>query len=110
MQDDQALDAPVDAVRHQSALAQLGLAHMEIARQQRYIEVLRAEVMKAGPIALDLMKARAEIDAAWHMIENGWDIESRAELEKQAATNGFQYGLAQAVHHMWKRELKARKG
>ena len=44
-----------------------------------------------------------EIDAAWFMIEHGWDIESRAELEKASATNGFKYGLAQAVHHMHKR-------
>ncbi len=50
--------------------------------------------------------AEAEINAAWQMIEQGWDIESREELERQAATNGFKFGLAQAVHHMWKRCVK----
>ncbi len=51
-------------------------------------------------------RLQAEIDAAWQMIEQGWDIESREELERQAATNGFKFGLAQAVHHMWKRCVK----
>jgi hypothetical protein len=48
----------------------------------------------------------AEIDAAWFGIKNGYDIESRAELEAQSKTNGFKYGLPQAVHHIWKREPK----
>lgn len=49
-------------------------------------------------------EARKEIDAAWFGIEHGFDIETRADLESQARTNGFKYGLAQAVHHMWKRD------
>lgn len=53
-----------------------------------------------------LEAATGEIDAAWQQIENGWDIETRAELEADAKTNGFRYGLAQAVHHMWKRDRK----
>ena len=51
----------------------------------------------------------AEIDAAWFGIDHGFDIESRAELEKQSKTNGFKYGLAQAVHHMWKRNPKVQQ-
>lgn len=47
--------------------------------------------------------AEQEIDAAWFMIEHGWDIETRAELEKAAKTNGFKFGLAQAIHHLGKR-------
>lgn len=37
---------------------------------------------------------------------HGWHMESRAELEQQAKTNGFKFGLAQAVHHIWKRKTK----
>lgn len=48
----------------------------------------------------------AEIDAAWFGIEHGFDIETRADLEAQSKTNGFKYGLAQAVHHLWKRDPK----
>lgn len=51
------------------------------------------------------MQARAEIDAAWQMIEHGWDIEDRAYFERESKTNGFKYALAQAVHHMWKRRI-----
>lgn len=45
----------------------------------------------------------AEIDAAWAYIKSGYDCESREELEQQSRTNGFKYGLAQAMHHIWKR-------
>lgn len=51
-----------------------------------------------------LATAKAEIDAAWFGIDHGYDIETRAELEADARTNGFKFGLAQAVHHIWKRE------
>jgi pyrroloquinoline quinone (PQQ) biosynthesis protein C len=47
--------------------------------------------------------ALAEIDAAWDYISHGYAIESREELEQAAKTNGFKYGLAQAMHHIWKR-------
>lgn len=49
---------------------------------------------------------RAEIEAAWFGIEHGYEIEERALIEKEAKTNGFKYGLAQAVHTIWKREPK----
>lgn len=52
-------------------------------------------------------RLKAEIDAAWFAIEHGWDIEPRAHFEKEAPKNGFEFALAQAVHHMWKREVKA---
>lgn len=63
---------------------------------------------KFGDKGLRLAAERAaealrEIDAAWFMIEHGWDIESREELERQSRTNGFKYGLAQAIHHLGKR-------
>lgn len=55
-----------------------------------------------------IRRLEAEIDAAWFGIEHGYDIESRAELEAQSQTNGFRFGLAQDVHHIWKREPKVR--
>ena len=51
-------------------------------------------------------KLEAEINAAWKMIDNSFDIESRSQLESEAKTNGFVYGLAQAAHHIWKRDPK----
>ncbi len=62
-----------------------------------------ADIVAAALRAYDPSQAQAEIDAAWFMIDKGWDIESRAELEKQAKTNGFKFGLAQAIHHLHKR-------
>ena len=48
----------------------------------------------------------AEIEAAWKMIESEFDIEPRAQIEAEAKTNGFKYGLAQAIHAIWKRDAK----
>lgn len=53
----------------------------------------------------ELVRLRAEIDAAWFSILHGWDIEDREYFEREAPGNGFKYALAQAVHHMWKRRL-----
>lgn len=69
---------------------------------QRLLDARQSLTEAHGEIA----KLNDEIDAAWSGIENGFDIESRAELEKAAKTNGFKYGLAQAVHHIWKRNPK----
>ena len=52
---------------------------------------------------------RAEIDAAWEYLRNGYDIEPREYFEKEAPRNGFKYALAMAMHHIWKRELKVRQ-
>lgn len=49
---------------------------------------------------------RAEIDSAWQIIESCYDIEPRTELEEAAKTNGFKYGLAVAVHTIFKRDAK----
>lgn len=51
-----------------------------------------------------------ELDAAWLAISRGWDIEPREYFEQEAPRNGFKYPLVQAIHHMWKRELKERGG
>lgn len=51
---------------------------------------------------------KAEVDATWKAIERGWVIEPRSQFEVEALTNGFQYPLVQAIHHLWKRELKER--
>jgi hypothetical protein len=48
----------------------------------------------------------AEIDATWEAIARGWDIEPREYFEYHAPTNGFRWPLAQAIHHLWKRELR----
>lgn len=57
-----------------------------------------------------LAEIEAERDAAWQAIERGWDIEPRTYFEREAPKNGFVYPLAQAMHHLWKRELKERGG
>lgn len=49
---------------------------------------------------------KEEIDATWFYIERGYDIEPRAYFEKEAPTNGFKFALAQAIHHVWKRDPK----
>jgi hypothetical protein len=49
---------------------------------------------------------KAEIEAAWFGIEHAFDIESRELIERESKTNGFKFGLAQAVHTIWKREPK----
>jgi hypothetical protein len=105
MQDDDALDKPVDYNRHQQVLAQLGMAQVEASKQHKRIEFLTAEVQKAGVIALELMKARAEIDSAWEFIQNGYSIESRAEVTAAVeAGNGFKSPLEMAMHLIWKRD------
>jgi len=50
--------------------------------------------------------AAAEIESAWRLIESEFDIEPRAQIEAEAKTNGFKYGLAQAIHTIWKRDPK----
>lgn len=47
-----------------------------------------------------------DIDKFWHYVENAYDIEPRAYFEKEAPTNGFGSPLAQASHHIWKRDPK----
>ena len=54
----------------------------------------------------ELYAAKAEIEATWSMIEQEYDLESRTELEQEASRNGFMCGLAQAIHHLWKRDVK----
>lgn len=51
----------------------------------------------------EIARLTREIDLAWEYIEHGWDIEPRAYFEKHAPTNGFGSALAQAAHHVWKR-------
>jgi hypothetical protein len=46
----------------------------------------------------------AELDAAWKAIERGYEIEAREYFEREAPHNGFKYPLAQAIHHIWKRD------
>lgn len=93
----EALRAGADAMEARGRVQRLWAK--EIAR--------RAEVARQLADALEARNdLRAEIDAAWQYIEHGYDIESRAELEAQAKTNGFRYGLAQAMHHIQKRRVK----
>ncbi len=78
----------------------------EVARLTRERD---AAIERANTNAAMVEALKAEIDAAWFSIDHGWDIESREELERQSKTNGFKYGLAQAVHHMWKRPRRAQE-
>lgn len=57
----------------------------------------------------ELATLRADIDKFWHYVENGWDIEPRDYFEKEAPTNGFGSPLAQAAHHVWKRDPRVQK-
>jgi len=54
----------------------------------------------------DHQRLTAEIEATWKGIERGFAIEPRALIEQESKTNGFKYGLAQAIHTIWKREPK----
>lgn len=45
-----------------------------------------------------------DIKLFWDFVEMAWDIETREYFEKEARTNGFVSPLAQAAHHMWKRD------
>lgn len=51
----------------------------------------------------------AAIDGFWQFVEHGYDIEPRAFFEKEAPINGFGSPLAQAAHHMWKRNPKVQE-
>jgi septal ring factor EnvC (AmiA/AmiB activator) len=53
-----------------------------------------------------IAELEAEVDAAWATIRNTFDVEPRSQLEAEAKDNGFKYGLAQAIHHIWKRDAK----
>lgn len=83
----------------------------EKAEQERDALRARAEQAEAEVARLtrERDEARAEIEAAWLGIEHGYDIEPRALIEAEAKTNGFRFGLAQAVHTIWKREPKAER-
>jgi hypothetical protein len=72
-------------------------------QQAEHIKLLNLQLREAEAA---LAAAREEIDLAWKMIENAYHIETRADLEEQAKTNGFKYGLHQAVFHIWKRDPK----
>jgi hypothetical protein len=52
------------------------------------------------------MNDSEEIELAWKMIENTFEIEPCAEIEAEAKVNGFESGLAQAIFMLWKREPK----
>lgn len=54
----------------------------------------------------EIARLTTEIDLAWFDIEHGYDIEPRSYFEREAPKNGFKSALAQAVHHMWKRDPK----
>lgn len=47
-----------------------------------------------------------EIEAAWKMIEQCYHLEPREVIEREAKTNGFRFGLVQAIFSLWKREAK----
>jgi hypothetical protein len=46
------------------------------------------------------------LDEVWQMIDQGWDIESRAWFEARAVPMGFKHPLSLAIHHLWKRCVK----
>lgn len=83
-----------------------------IDRHRRcFCGVDRALDAALGPLATQIMalqleneRLKAQIEAAWFGIEHGYDIEDRAIIEREAKTNGFRFGLAQAIHTIWKRE------
>lgn len=69
------------------------------------------DALKANAETLRLLRREKDdleltVERAWHMIENCYSMESRVELETQAATNGFGSGLAQAIFHIHKRPAK----
>jgi len=64
------------------------------------------EIIALYPLSPPDTLAAAEIEATWRLIENEYDIEPRAQIEAEAKTNGFKYGLAQAIHTIWKRDPK----
>lgn len=69
--------------------------------------ILRATVTGQKFVTLeDYNKLRDELEAAWQYIEMGYDIKSREYFEAEAPTNGFKWPLAQAIHHIWKRDPK----
>ncbi len=51
----------------------------------------------------EVRELKKQIDQFWQFVENAYSIEPRAYFEKEAPTNGFGSPLAQAAHHMWKR-------
>jgi len=61
----------------------------------------RAEAAEAKLAALE-----RDISAFWQYVENAYDVEPRAFFEKEAPVNGFGSPLAQAAHHIWKRDPK----
>lgn len=69
---------------------------------------LSAAEYKSRLAAVEQEKAQLQkdIDQFWQYVEHGWDIEPRAYFEKEARTNGFGSPLAQAAHHVWKRDPK----
>ena len=86
---------------------------MSSAAEAQIVMLRTLTGIAGGPVALrdrilHLLECEKEVDAAWAMILRGYGegIESREQLEAEARTNGFRYGLAQAVHHMWKRDPK----
>jgi hypothetical protein len=72
-------------------------------RGQVYVTRLRAAKDAAEQ---QLAALRKDIDRFWDYVENGWDIEPRAFFETESRDNGFDSPLAQAAHHIWKRDPK----
>ena len=100
-----------DAARQQAEqeIAMAREAYPSVRMQDHFddslLTLVNREVTRGFKLQSRAERAEAEIDAAWFGIAHGYDnIESRAELEQQSKTNGFKYGLAQAVHHIWKRD------
>ena len=69
-------------------------------------KVIRTLLSELQRVSAEKEQDKSDIDKFWQIVENGYDIEPRAYFEKEARTNGFDSPLAQAAHHMWKREPK----
>ena len=59
-----------------------------------------------GEVERQTKQLREEIEAAWRMIEQGFEVEPRSYFEREAPRNVFRFPLVQAVFHLWKRDPK----
>jgi hypothetical protein len=79
---------------------------------QSFTPVASTELDKHKPVKFETYRLlfrtyerqREEIEGAWQMIENCYDVEPRDYFEREAKRNGFTFPLAQAIFHIHKRD------
>jgi hypothetical protein len=93
----------------------IGQLEADTAQLEVYLDELRSDNRQRACLELDatatIKGLRADIDGFWDGLYNGYNIESREEIEKDCEESWAKgtSPMAAALHFVWKREPKVTK-